>query len=460
METSNLKKEVVRKEKYTKKERTRAVKYYCSCKSIAKSIRHLGYPSRPVLKKWVSEKYPNEFTDSKSKRPENPIDNDAKLNAIADYHTGGMSVTMIADKYNVSRTAIYKWVEKINIKEKRAYNDEQTNEGTERIKEMDSLKEEINRLRLERDILEETVKVLKKENGISPDNLTNKEKVIVIDAIRVKYTLKEILKAINMPKSTYMYDKHTEEKPDAYRELRIRIRQTFEESYGTYGYRRIRECVKKENGGKYSPKLIRRLMKEEHLIVRNTDRKYSSYRGEISIAPDNLIDRDFTAKRPNEKWLTDITEFGIPAGKVYLSPLIDCYDGMPVAWSIGISPSYKLVENMLDAALRTLKNNEKPIVHSDRGWHYRDIKWIRKIESAGLTRSMSAKGCSADNAACEGFFGRLKKEVFYGRSWVGVSIEEFINEINSYMCWYATRRIKESLGGLSPIQNRIQRLKC
>lgn len=459
MQTSDLKKEIDRREKYTRKERVRAVQYYCSCRNIAESIRHLGYPSRPVLKKWVSEKYPNEFIDSKSKRPEKPIDNDIKLNAIADYHTGEMSVTMIADKYNVSRTAIYKWAKRITVKDNISRADESA-ERTDNTEEINVLKKEVERLRLERDILEETIKVLKKENGISPDNLTNKEKVMVIDAIRVKYTLKEILKAIHMSKSTYMYDRRMEDRSDAYEGLRVRIRKAFAESYGTYGYRRIRECVRKQDGRKYSGKLIRRLMAEEHLAVRGSNRKYSSYRGEISIIPDNVINRDFKAIKPNEKWLTDITEFGIPAGKVYLSPIIDCYDGMPVAWSIGTSPSYKLVNNMLEAALITLKSYEKPIIHSDRGWHYQDIKWIKKVEGAGLKRSMSAKGCTADNSACEGFFGRLKKEVFYGRSWVGVSIEEFINEINSYMCWYATCRIKESLGGLSPIQNRIQRLKC
>lgn len=107
---------------------------------------------------------------------------------------------------------------------------------------------------------------------------------------------------------------------------------------------------------------------------------------------ENLVDRDFKADRPNEKWLTDITEFGLPEGKVYLSPVIDCFDGMPVAWTIGTSPNADLVNTMLDQAIAALPLGAKPVVHSDRGCHYRRPGWIMRMENAGLTRSMSKKG--------------------------------------------------------------------
>ena len=168
----------------------------------------------------------------------------------------------------------------------------------------------------------------------------------------------------------------------------------------------------------------------------------------------NIIDRDFHADKPNEKWLTDITEFHIPAGKVYLSPMIDCFDGLPVSWTIGTSPDAELVNTMLDAATKALNEDEHPIVHSDRGCHYRWPGWIERMEAAGLTRSMSKKGCSPDNSACEGFFGRLKNEMFYGRNWQGISVEEFIKHLDQYMHWYAEERIKVSLGGLSPMNYR------
>jgi putative transposase len=98
-----------------------------------------------------------------------------------------------------------------------------------------------------------------------------------------------------------------------------------------------------------------------------------------------------------------VPEFHIPAGKVYLSPMIDCFDGMIVSWSIGTSPDAELVNTMLDAAIGTVsEGTEKPIVHSDRGGHYRWPGWLSRVAKASLTRSMSRKACSPDNAACEG----------------------------------------------------------
>ena len=445
--TSELKDKATRKARYTKEQIRRAVRYYMKYRNIAKTLRDLNYPSRPLLKSWISERYPDEFADKQSKRPAISIDKELKEQAVIDYYEGDISITDIADKYKVSRTAIYKWVEKITPNGIKAY---------ESSEDIDNLKREIRRLRMERDILEEAVNVIKKDKGISSDNLNSKEKVMVIDALRDKYGLMELLSLIKMPKSTYMYNKHIKAHSDNYAMLRNRIRQAFIESYATYGYRRIRECVKKDDGSYYSGKLIRRLMSEENLTAGNYTGKYNSYKGEISPAPENIVNRAFSADRPNEKWITDITEFGIPAGKVYLSPIIDCYDGMPVAWSIGTSPSSALVGNMLSAAVKTLKSDEKPIIHSDRGWHYRDINWIKKADRAGLIRSMSRKACSADNSACEGFFGRLKNEIFYNHSWVGVSIKKFTEIINGYMFWYAAGRIKESLGGLSPLQYRVK----
>ena len=142
-----------------------------------------------------------------------------------------------------------------------------------------------------------------------------------------------------------------------------------------------------------SEKVVRRLMKEERLVAATSKRRrYGSYMGEISPAPDNLLNRDFRASAPNEKWLTDITEFQIPAGKVYLSPMIDCFDGMVVSWSIGTRPNAELVNTMLDAAIeKVAASDSRPVVHSDRGGHYRWPGWLSRIADAKLTRSMSRK---------------------------------------------------------------------
>lgn len=196
-------------------------------------------------------------------------------------------------------------------------------------------------------------------------------------------------------------------------------------------------------------------MKEQNLyVISIKKKKYSSYLGEITPSVPNILNRDFEASKPNEKLLTDITEFSINDDKVYLSPMIDCFDGYVLSWTIGLSPNANLVNTILKDVISGLKDDEKLIIHSDRGCHYRWPGWIKLMEENGLTRSMSKKGCSPDNSACEGFFGRLKNEFFYNRSWNKITTNEFIKQLNDYIVWYNTKRIKESLGYMSPVDYR------
>jgi putative transposase len=135
--------------------------------------------------------------------------------------------------------------------------------------------------------------------------------------------------------------------------------------------------------------------------------------------------------------------------------LLDCFDGLVVSWTIGTRPDSELVTTMLDAAIETvISSDRKPVIHSDRGAHYRWPGWLSRMHNAKLTRSMSRKGCSPDNAACEGFFGRLKNEMFYPGDWKATTIEQFIKAVHDYIIWYNEKRIKISLGSLSPIEYR------
>lgn len=197
-------------------------------------------------------------------------------------------------------------------------------------------------------------------------------------------------------------------------------------------------------------------MKEEEGIIakRFCKRKYSSCKGEISEAPENLVKRDFHADDPNRSWLIDITEFAIPVGKIYLSPIIDCSDEMCTAWSQSTSSDAELVNSALGAAASSLHEEEHPIGYSDWGCHYRWPGWIERCERHGITHSMSKKGCSPVNSAMEGFLGRLKVEFFYGRDWSGWAVEEFMDALDEYIHWYNEKRIKLSLAGMSPIQYR------
>ena len=266
----------------------------------------------------------------------------------------------------------------------------------------------------------------------------------------------KLLAQLGLARSSYFYHRTRAAAGDKYVQVRQFITEIFESNHRCYGYCRLQASLTRQDVA-ISEKVVQRLMKQESLVVpKPRKRRYASYLGEISPAPENLINRDFQAAAPNEKWLTDITEFQIPAGKVYLSPIIDCFDGMVVSWTIGTSPDAELVNTMLDAAIETVADTAcRPVVHSDRGGHYRWPGWLSRMGDANLTRSMSRKACSPDNAACEGFFGRLKNELFYPRDWKNATIEQFIETVDSYIRWYNEKRIKVSLGALSPIEYRV-----
>lgn len=462
---------------YTKEQKERALKEFERLGSVQAVVTLLGYPSRHTLYDWYRNKIADiaDYHGSLDKEyqikqkyinaPNHPRNPDAnlKLDAIKRCFSLGEGVEYVSRDIGYSRASIYSWYRKYQkfgvaglMSSKKQIKRENIAFNTEPSKqqEISELQEQIKQLQMEVDVLKEALNLLKKDPGINITELKNREKAVIIDAVEDKYSLHQLLKCLCMAKSSYYYQRAVMKQSDKYAEIRIRIKIIFQENRNCYGYRRIHGELKKI-GITVSEKIVRRIMKEEHLTVPTKRmKKYSSYKGEITPEVDNIINRDFHAEQPNTKWLTDITEFAIPAGKVYLSPVIDCFDGMVVKWNIGTTPDSILVNKMLEDAIGTLLPSEHPLVHTDRGCHYRWTGWIERMQAAGLTRSMSKKGCSPDNAACEGFFGRLKNEMFYGRSWVGVSMDDFINEINSYIEWYNTKRIKQSLGYMSPAEYR------
>ena len=466
----DLKQEYERASKFTEEQKTTAVNYYLEHgRCASRTCKILGYPSRPQLNLWIEELAPDQKKHCSSSSSSIKYSREHKEKAVIALCSGTAKAKEVAAEYGTTRENLYNWRRQL-LKEESAvgakketkdsiHDEAMTKEVLlEEIKQLreehEKLKEEVFRAKLERDIYEKAAEVIKKDQGVSLKEMSNKEKAIVIDALRDRYKLKFLLEVLDMAKSSYCYNAKVMKEPDKYLQLREDVKQIFFNSKAVYGYRRIHAVIENK-GDTISEKVIRRIMNEEGLhVIALKRQKYNSYQGEITPAVENVVARDFHAEKPNIKWLTDITEFAIQAGKVYLSPIIDCFDGLPVSWTIGISPNAELVNTMRDSAIETLKDGERPIVHSDRGCHYRWPGWIERMEAAGLTRSMSKKGCSPDNSACEGFFGRLKNEMFYGRCWDGVSIEEFIDILDEYIHWYAEERIKVSLGGLSPIQYR------
>lgn len=293
--------------------------------------------------------------------------------------------------------------------------------------------------------------------GSHPASMSNRRKCELGERLRAATgrPLREITAFLRISRSSYEYWRARLSRPDKHAALRGRVRELFEEGGRNWGYRTIWARLRRE-GRRASEKVVRRLMREEGLEVvynRRRRRGWSSYEGEVSAAPPNLVARDFSAAAPDELWVTDVTEFRVPAGKVYLSAVVDCYDGRPAGWRIGPRPTASLANGSLLDALAARREGARTVVHSDRGGHYRWPGWIAICGEHGLARSMSAKGCSPDNAACEGFFGRLKNEFFHYRDWEGVSLAEFSERLDAYLRYYCSGRIKRSLGWLSPDVN-------
>ena len=449
----------VRQPKYTETQKEQAVKHYREngC-CIAATIKALGYPCRDLLSAWVHDQRPGARTPVVGRSRE--LSPAMKKSAVIALCMREGSAQAVAQTLGVSRPSLYIWKNQLlghdpSASMNRPQDSSPDPPREELEQQLKALRQEVRRLQLEQDLLKKANELLKKDLGIDPRLLTNREKTQLVDALRPTYPLPDLLRAVGLARSSYFYHRARLGTADKYVEVRRAMADIFERNYRCYGYRRMHASLGRQSVA-ISEKVVRRLMKQESLVpVLRKRRRYGSYMGEISPAPDNLLNRDFSASAPNEKWLTDITEFQIPAGKVYLSPMIDCFDGLIVSWSIGTRPDAELVNTMLDAAIETVATrSERPVVHSDRGGHYRWPGWLSRIADANLVRSMSRKACSPDNAACEGFFGRLKNELFYARDWLTTTIDEFIATVDSYIRWYNEARIKISLGSRSPIEYR------
>lgn len=382
-----------------------------------------------------------------------------KVLAIA-YGDHGFSVNQVAATMGISPSTISSWKKKfmdggiMDIPE--IDPDEIDHLSKKDIEQMskEELARYVHELEVKSYVLEGTVKILKAE-GI--EELSNDEKAALIDARPKTITATELLSILNISSSSYYYSRSKPQRQDRYAKAREAIKEEFELIGASRGYRYIRQRLReRQEPILISGKKVRALMAEMGCLVSyaKKSRHYNSYKGEIGNAPNDLVKRNFHASCPNALWLTDVTQFSIPAGKVYLSPIIDCFDGMPVSWTISTSPDATMVNTMLEEACKTLKEGEAPMIHSDRGCHYRWPSWISICKRNGLMRSMSKKACSPDNAAMEGFFGRLKNEFFYDRNWDGVSIDKFTSMLDDYMRYYRDDRIKESLGWKSPMQYR------
>jgi transposase InsO family protein len=242
-------------------------------------------------------------------------------------------------------------------------------------------------------------------------------------------------------------------KPDKYAEIKNLISQIYHAHKGRYGYRRITLELRNQ-GYCINHKTVQRLMGQLKLKSLVRIKKYRSYRGHAGEILPDILQRDFKADKPCQKWVTDISEFSLLGQKIYLSTILDLYNGEIISYTYNHRPNYALVDEMLQTALSKLPEQTDLILHSDQGWHYQMKTYRHSLKQRGIRQSMSRKGNCLDNAVMENFFGILKSEFFYLMKFH--TIEEFLHELEEYITYYNTVRIKAKLGGLSPVKYRIQ----
>ena len=274
-----------------------------------------------------------------------------------------------------------------------------------------------------------------------------KQKTLVVQKLRQKYSLEILLSVAQLPRATFYYHLKKQKQADKYETSKAEIKAIFHENKGRYGYRRI--TVELRNRKIFlNHKTVQKLMKQLGLVCCVRIKKYHSYKGEVGKIAPNLLNRDFYAQKPNEKWVTDVTEFSLFGKKLYLSPILDLHSSYLVSYTISEHPTLSMVTSMLEKAFVNIPDNTNLILHSDQGWQYQHKQYQRMLHNKGIRQSMSRKGNCLDNSVMENFFGILKSELLYLQKFE--SIEQFKAELIKYLDYYNNKRIKTKLKGLSP----------
>ena len=269
--------------------------------------------------------------------------------------------------------------------------------------------------------------------------------------LRPQFPFLLLLRAAGLARSTFYYQQAALKVADKYAATKDRIKSIYEQHKGRYGYRRITATLRRQ-GTVINHKTVQRLMDELQLKSLVRLKKYRSYRGQIGKVAPNLLERNFSASRPNQKWVTDVTEFKVDGKKLYLSPVVDLFNGEIVAYATSRRPLFSMVGAMLNRAFARLGPGDRPVLHSDQGWQYQMDQYRRRLDAQAVTQSMSRKGNCLDNAVVESFFGTLKSEYFHLNKFS--SLDELEAGLRGYIRYYNQDRIRSSLDGMSPIEYR------
>ena len=269
--------------------------------------------------------------------------------------------------------------------------------------------------------------------------------------LRHHYDLKLLLDLTSLARSSFYYYEKQSKSIDKYKEIKERIKSIYHKHKGRYGYRRITDELN-NNGIIINHKTVFRLMKLLALKSVIRIKKYKSYKGEQGKIAPNILERNFKAMAPNQKWATDITEFNVSGKKLYLSPIIDLFNQEIISYELTERPVFNQVVMMLSKAFKTIPNNTNLVLHSDQGWQYQMKQYQHLLQQKGIKQSMSRKGNCLDNAIIENFFGIIKSELFYLKKYK--SIDQLKQEIEEYINYYNNDRIKSNLNKMSPMKYR------
>ena len=269
--------------------------------------------------------------------------------------------------------------------------------------------------------------------------------------LRHKYNLELLLSLANMARSSFYYYHKQSKLPDKYAVIKLEIKQIYQQHKGRYGYRRITDELQNK-GIIINHKTVMRLMNLIGLKSIIRVKKYKSYKGENGKIAPNILQRNFKASAPNEKWATDVTEFNVSGKKLYLSPIIDLFNQEIISYELTERPVFEQVVMMLKKAFKKIPNDTNLMLHSDQGWQYQMGHYQHLLKEKGIIQSMSRKGNCLDNAIIENFFGTLKSELFYTEKFK--TIEHLKQKIEGYIFYYNNDRIKSNLNKMSPINYR------
>jgi len=295
--------------------------------------------------------------------------------------------------------------------------------------------------------------------------------------VPVRFIIQTINDSIRLPyhisRSDYYYWKDKQDNDFKYDDVMNDIIIIYYTHKGRYGYRRIYLEIRKLYPT-INHKTVQRLMHKMSLFGNTPKAKYKSYKGNMNgTVKNHLLDvvideenhntyykRNFSTNTVNEKWTTDVSEFHITAGKLYLSPILDMHNREIISWNISKTPNYEQISNMLTIAFQKHPNIEGLIFHSDQGWQYQMNQYHKTLYEHGIIQSMSRKGNCLDNCVMENFFGKMKNEMFYGHEYEFKTLDELESTMNEYIHYYNEERIQTKLKGLTPCQARNQALSC